>query len=121
MKKILAVFLSLILLLSLMTGCGGDKGTTGTGEAKDTITIVINAEPETLDPASANADPISIVLNFVCENLFELDANGQIYTELLESYEFTDDTTLKGGADVFLDSLGNQSKRSPVLHRAQIP
>ena len=26
-----------------------------------------------------------------------------------------------GGADVFLDSLGNQSKRSPVLHRAQIP
>lgn len=95
MKKILAVFLSLILLLSLMTGCGGDKGTTGTGEAKDTITIVINAEPETLDPASANADPISIVLNFVCENLFELDANGQIYAELLESYEFTDDTTLK--------------------------
>lgn len=95
MKKILAVFLSLILLLSLMTGCGGDKGTTGTGEAKDTITIVINAEPETLDPASANADPISIVLNFVCENLFELDANGEIYAELLESYEFTDDTTLK--------------------------
>jgi hypothetical protein len=25
-----------------------------------------------------------------------------------------------GSADVFLDSLGNQSKRSPVLHRAQI-
>lgn len=27
----------------------------------------------------------------------------------------------QGGADVFLNSLGNQSKRSPVLHRAQIP
>lgn len=93
MKKLLAIFLSLVLVLSLATGCGGDEDNAGTGEAKDTITIVINAEPETLDPASANADPISIVLNFICENLFELGSDGEIYAELLDSYEFTDDTS----------------------------
>ena len=95
MKKILAALLSLTMLLTVATGCSGDNGGSTSGEAKDTITIVINAEPETLDPASANADPISIVLNFICENLFELGADGEIYTELLESYEFEDDTTLR--------------------------
>lgn len=98
MKKLLAVFLSIIMVMSFATGCGdGNEGgeDVATGAAKDTITIVINAEPETLDPASANADPISICLNFICENLFELGADGQVYGELLESYEFIDDTTLK--------------------------
>lgn len=27
----------------------------------------------------------------------------------------------EGGADVFLDSLDSQFKRTPVLHRTQIP
>ncbi len=37
------------------------------------------------------------------------------------AYQFIMFTHKVGGADVFLDSLCNQSKRSPVLHRAQIP
>lgn len=56
--------------------------------------MVINAEPETLDPVSANSDSICIVLNFIMENLFEMDSDGSYFKELLESYEFIDDTTL---------------------------
>ena len=104
MKKALATLLSAAMLLGLLSGCSGSGDTSGsdgsadasTGERtpKDTITIVINAEPETLDPAGANADPISIVLNFIMENLFEIGEDGELYCELLESYDFIDDTTL---------------------------
>ncbi len=43
MKKLFVIFLSLILVFSLMTGCGNGDDKSQTGEAKDTITIVINA------------------------------------------------------------------------------
>lgn len=98
MKKALAILLSAAMLLSLAVGCSNSEpsGADSSGERtpKDTITIVINAEPETLDPAGANADAISIVLNFIMENLFEIGTDGELYCELLESYEFIDDTTL---------------------------
>lgn len=100
MKKVFALLLSAIMLMGVAAGCQksptGPGSGSGSGEKtpKDTITIIINGEPETLDPAGANADPITIVLNFVMENLFELGPDGEIYCELLESYDFMDDTTL---------------------------
>lgn len=100
MKKVFALLLSAIMLMGVAAGCqkspAGPGSGSGSGEKtpKDTITIIINGEPETLDPAGANADPITIVLNFVMENLFELGPDGEIYCELLESYDFMDDTTL---------------------------
>ena len=103
MKKAIALLLSAVMLMGIAAGCqtpqknpGSASGSGNAGKTpKDTITIIINGEPETLDPASANADPITIVLNFVMENLFELGPDGEIYCELLESYDFVDDTTLK--------------------------
>ncbi len=118
MKKAISLLLAAVMVVGLLAGCGSSSSSSApasaapaqsaaapaeaaaapaaTGaKAKDTITMIINAEPETLDPVSANSDAICIVLNFICENLFEMNADGTYVTELLESYEFVDDTTLK--------------------------
>lgn len=87
MKSKLALLLALMLLVSVFFGCqatqqpdptqAGNQPSTGdntqtptpdssnTGDntdrvAKDTITIVTESEPETLDPASANTDAIAL-------------------------------------------------------------
>ena len=93
MKKKVVLFV--ILALALVTSIGIVPTYTAEGAVKDTITIVINSEPATLDPASANADAITIVLNFIMENLFELGPDGKIHNEAMESFKFVDPTTVK--------------------------
>jgi peptide/nickel transport system substrate-binding protein len=64
--------------------------------AKDTIVIVTEAEPETLDPASANTDAIALTLGMIGDHLFDLQADSSITLGgICESYELIDDVTVK--------------------------
>ena len=101
MKSKLALLLALMLLVSVFFGCqatqqpdpteAGNQPSTGNNTdrvAKDTITIVTESEPETLDPASANTDAIALTLGMIGDHLFDLQADGSITLGgICESYE----------------------------------
>ena len=123
MKSKLALLLALMLLVSVFFGCqatqqpdptqAGNQPSTGDNTqtptpdssnagdntdrvAKDTITIVTESEPETLDPASANTDAIALTLGMIGDHLFDLQADGSITLGgICESYEQIDDVTVK--------------------------
>ena len=123
MKSKLALLLALMLLVSVFFGCqatqqpdptqAGNQPSTGDNTqtptpdssnagdntdrvAKDTITIVTESEPETLDPASANTDAIALTLGMIGDHLFDLQADGSITLGgVCESYEQIDDVTVK--------------------------
>ena len=121
MKSKLALLLALMLLVSVFFGCqatqqpdptqAGNQPSTSdntqtpdpsnTGDntdrvAKDTITIVTESEPETLDPVSANTDAIALTLGMIGDHLFDLQADGNITLGgICESYEQIDDVTVK--------------------------
>ncbi len=121
MKSKLALLLALLLVVSVFFGCQANQdpedpstteapnsddptqtsdpsGSENDGErvAKDTITIVTESEPETLDPASANTDAIALTLNMIGDHLFDLQADGTITLGgICESYEQVDDLTVK--------------------------
>lgn len=101
MKK-LALLLCMTLVLSLFAGCSStsDNSTTPTSsdqssEYKDTITLVNEMEPDTLDPRRGNGVSNNIVMNLIYDSLVTLDANGQPQPRLAESWELVDDTHLK--------------------------
>ena len=122
MKRTLALLLALLLVAFAFVGCKeattdepGNEPATGTApetstapEAsgsestetadkvqKDTIVLVTESEPETLDPASANTDAICIVLGMIGDHLFDLQADGTMTLGgVCESYEMVDDTTV---------------------------
>ncbi|MGI6177908.1 MAG: ABC transporter substrate-binding protein [Eubacterium sp.] len=102
MKKKVSLLVAVIMVLTtLLYGCGsGTTNDTSTesdeGSVKDTITIVTETEPETLDPASANSDAIALVLDMIGDHLFDLNADGTITPGgIVESFEQQDDTTVK--------------------------
>lgn len=114
MKRKLAFLLAVLMIISMMTACSSPTNTntpsdntsketpvnetqeqSSEKQAKDTITLIVQSEPATLDPAYANNDNITIVLQFIYEDLFTLGADGKVYPELAESYELVDDTTMK--------------------------
>lgn len=64
-------------------------------EFKDTIVIVSEKEPDTLDPRRGNSVSNNIVMNQIYDALFYLDEEGQPQSRLAESWELVDDTTLK--------------------------
>lgn len=104
-----------------LIGCG--KGPEGVGsvggvkgKAKDTITLVVPSEPATLDPAYANNDNITNVLQFIYDDLFELGADGKVSPELAESYEVVGDKTVKFKLRKGVKfSDGSEMKSSDVL------
>ena len=51
MKRFWTLILALALCLSLLAGCGGGgSGGEATDGPKDTLTVVVNTDPGTLDP-----------------------------------------------------------------------
>lgn len=94
--------LMLVMLMIILSGCDKaeqqtQKESTPSEEkvAKDTITVLVQAEPPTLDPAYANNESIALVQQYIFENMFQLQPDGSLKEELIESYELVDDTTVK--------------------------
>ena len=49
MKKLITLILALTMMVTLVA-CGGDDGGSGDSASKDTLTVVVNSDPGTLDP-----------------------------------------------------------------------
>lgn len=108
-SKIISLLLIVFMITAVFAGCSGgaevnqepkepqEAGESGVAEKtpKDTITILVKAEPDTIDPAYQNNEDIGLVTNFIYDGLFGLDENGEIELELLESFEIIDDVTVK--------------------------
>jgi len=112
MKRNISLMLAILMIISLLTACNSNKANSGTPsgtggtpsgtttepvekKAKDTITLLVPSEPATLDPSYANNDNMTIILQFIYDDLFELGPDGKYFNELAESYTAVDDTTIK--------------------------
>lgn len=115
MKKRIVAFLALVLALCLLTACGSgqtttpsnNEGNTGSGDSnitgspdstqkiKDTVTIAIWSNPQTLDPTDVTLQPDQHVMNAIFDTLvWPADENGNYAPRLAASYEYEDDLTL---------------------------
>lgn len=95
MKRFWTLFLALALCLSLLAGCGGGgSGGEATDGPKDTLTVVVNTDPGTLDPHdNVNFAPHQIKRQ-IYETLVVRDETGELVPWLAESWEYEDDETI---------------------------
>lgn len=109
MKKILALVLCLVLVLTVFTGCAkngkngdvqgngnNDQGTNGQQVSDGdkfggTLTIGTYADPDTLNPLVGNDIAGSWILNLVYPTLMTLDENGNKIPYIIEEPEVSED------------------------------
>lgn len=103
-RTILAAVLAAALSIGALAGCGSSKTssttTTTTSDGKtvstrDTITFAINNEPGSLDPQNVSVVSGYQVIAQLYDTLVTRDNDGNILPALAESWEFTDDTTIR--------------------------
>lgn len=103
-NKYVSLLIVAAMVVSMLVGCSaGDKGNAPGGEsnggaektAKDTITILVKAEPQTIDPSYQNNENIGLVTNFIFDRLFDLNDKGEIINGVIEEYKIEDDTTVR--------------------------
>lgn len=102
-KKSIVLLLVVLMVMSLLTGCGKAANTADTGKtaakaekkAKDTITVLVQAEPQTLDPANTNNENIGLIKQFIFETLVTIKPDGKLSDVLAESHQIIDPTTVK--------------------------
>ncbi len=142
MKKKVALFMAAVLSMSMLSGCGGNKGgeekkpdavpekqeqqaeaeETGVeGTSDDTLVIALALEPSTLMPASSSGKESSMVVNCMAETLFKWDPEtGEILPGMGE-YEWIDDThfrvTLKEG--IYFQN-GEELTTEDVLYTCEV-
>lgn len=105
-KRITAIILAFVTALSL-AGCGGGKTsgqsaqTTAAAAAdsgekiiKDTLTIITQAEPDTLDPRRGNGVSNNIVMNQIYDSLVRYEG-GDFEPRLATEWEMIDDTHIR--------------------------
>lgn len=117
MKKSLASLLAVVMMLSVLTACGGEKsgeesGKSATNAAGDwnVLTVGISTDPQTMDPAlNSNFAPCQVRRN-VYEPLFQFDEDYNVIPCLADSWEYLDDCTLK----VHIDEDATFSNGEPV-------
>ncbi len=90
MKRFLTIIISIAMVMTLLTGCGGDSATKGGKDA--TLVVVNDSDAVTMDPMGSNDNASSKALVQVYEGLFELTGDGSIKPLLCESYDQPSDT-----------------------------
>jgi len=98
MKKITAVLLVIMLTATILAGCGNSgDGSSGSGEegaSKDSMIVVVNSDPGTLDPHdNVNFAPHQIKRQ-IYETLVVRDEKGELVPWLAESWEYENDETI---------------------------
>jgi len=93
MKKALALILTLCLLFTVGCGGGSDDQSGGSGEAKDTLVWVQQADVTSLDPHVGKETPAVAVTCQIFDTLLVMDENNQPSPLLAESYENVDELT----------------------------
>ncbi|WP_371368308.1 Glutathione-binding protein GsiB [Sporomusa rhizae] len=89
-KTVLAMVLSVMMVASLMAGCGGEKAA---GKVKDTVTVGTGYDAKTLDPIATNDVASSNVMNQIYGTLVQVNDKGEVVPMLAESYTKLDDKT----------------------------
>ena len=86
MKKILALMLSLVTMLSLLTGCGGANNPGAVD--KDSVVIAIGDEPTTLDPTNGWGSGNAPIMQ---STLIRYDADMNFVNDLATEYTLSED------------------------------
>jgi len=111
MKKIISLALAMLLILSCFAGCGNKEEQTGgeqtgteqTGgekteekKVKDTVVLVTDEEPETLDPQIGNKPKNNIAQDLIFDSLVTMDYDKAEYVpRLATKWEVIDDTHVR--------------------------
>ena len=94
MKKLGSFLLILVLTAGMLAGCGGSGGDSSDAAEKDTLTVVINSDPGTLDPHdNVNFAPHQVKRQ-IYETLVVRNDERELVPWLAESWEYEDDETL---------------------------
>ncbi|MDL2259116.1 ABC transporter substrate-binding protein [Eubacteriales bacterium OttesenSCG-928-K08] len=116
MKKLLALILVSALLLTVVTGCAGEKAGGGaTAEVKDTLSIAQQADVTTLDPHKSVALYDFNIFRMIYNSLLEEDGEN-LKGVLAKSWNMADDA-LSATIEVNTDALfsnGEALKASDV-------
>ena len=92
MKKFASLLLTFAMTVGMLTGCGGDSGTSSTGEAPaQEVTVAISSTFATLDPALISTTHMAHVYGNMGSNFYRTDANGVLQYDLGESMEKSED------------------------------
>jgi oligopeptide transport system substrate-binding protein len=84
------LFMSVIILAALLTGCGNEDKGSGTGHMYD---AVLCENPASLDPQFADDPSSNTVIKNLYSGLMTVDAGGSIVCCNAESYTVSDDGT----------------------------
>ena len=109
MKKMIALFMALVLAVSMLAGCGSgetsetqaqtegkDAAETGAASAEEggaTFTVALESDIVALDPAFAYDFTTNPVVNQITQGLLTFDENNELVPLLASSWEAVDDTT----------------------------
>ena len=85
MKKKLCIFLTLLLLLGLLSGCGASE------DLKEEVNIALSGSPVTIDPQLMSDTNAGFVGSFFTSCLYGYDVNKELVPVLAESYELSED------------------------------
>ena len=96
-KRAASLILSMLLLCTAaLTGCSGagGGGSTGAESGEKAITVAINSETGTMDPAGSIALTYLAYSVSALDELLTFDENGEIEYRAAESYEVNEDSTV---------------------------
>lgn len=92
-KKI-ALILVVVLMMSMLAGCGGNDESTGTLE-KDDLIVATAYDAKSLDPHAVNDVASSNVMLQIYDTLVTIDGEGKVNPSIAETFEQVDDVTYK--------------------------
>lgn len=88
MKRAIPLLLSLLLILTALSGCGGDTEKTGSGHS---FSFTLVGNPDTLDPQLAVNASAKTVLANLFEGLFTLGDDGTLRNGVVKDWRVSDD------------------------------
>lgn len=100
MKRILAMMLSVLMLIGMLSGCGdkqnNDDGNTNNGgeqTVKNSVSVILGGEPTNIDPQNCSQNNGFAIMKQVFQTLVTLDESGNPVPCLAESWEQVDELT----------------------------
>lgn len=87
------LLLAVILIISMLLGCGGSKQQpkAGSGETPDIVFIASQQDFAVLDPFNTTATPDMTANWCIFDSLFNMDINGKMYPLVAESWDISAD------------------------------
>ncbi len=91
MKKVMTIFLAVIMSLAVFTGCQSSLVNTGDKEIAKILSVNIGPEPETIDPALNTTAYSSTLIIHAFEGLMTIDKKGEPVEGQAKDFVVSDD------------------------------